>query len=377
MSAAVAPSAPATRARRRLHGERRVVDAANFRGRTYWLGTVGWILYFGSPIVPGWLIGAIFDEYQSNGASVRSAVLIALLAAAELAIIWGIAVAHRTYMRGIESSEALIRANVLDAQLASGGAHAGRRDVPVGDVLVRLRDDPFDMMMLLDNWVDLAGALLYGSVATYFLVRIDPWAAFAGIAPLLALGLANKLISNRARAYRARAPRGVERGERVPLGGLRGIVDRQGHRLAPSRPGAVAPSERSPRAGVGHRPGLERDALDDQRHAGRRVRRRRHRGRRPWILERRRGDAVRVVPGRHDLASDAPRRPGCRAQALRRRVGPPGSAHGDPRRTPRRRGRSSRGASAAPRARRSEAIPPTTRTADTTGTPRRGRAHGR
>ena len=190
---------------RRMHSERRVVHAANFRARPYWWGTAGWILYFASPIVPGWLIGQIFDEFERRGATHRAVVLLVVLGVAELAIILGIAKAHRTYIRGVESAKAMLRTNVLDAQLASGGATAGRREVPIGDVLVRLRDDPFDMLFLLDNWVDLVGSLLYSSAAAYFLFRIDPWAAVAGIGPLLLLGLANRAISNRARRYRATA----------------------------------------------------------------------------------------------------------------------------------------------------------------------------
>lgn len=189
----------------RMHGERRVIHAVNFRPGPYWWGTVGWIIYFASPIAPGWLIGQIFDEYQTNGATRRAATLLVFLALAELAIIWGIAIAHRVYIRGMEASKALLRANVLDGQLASGGANAGPRQLPVGDVLVRLRDDPFDLLFLLDNWVDLVGALIYSSAAAYFLFQIDAWAAVAGIGPLIALGLANRLISHRARTYRARA----------------------------------------------------------------------------------------------------------------------------------------------------------------------------
>jgi ATP-binding cassette subfamily B protein len=189
----------------RLRGERRLLIAANYRGWPYWLGTAGWIAYFVSPVVPGWLIGQLFDELQGSGATRRFAVLLVLLAVAELCIIWGIAVAHRTYIRGVESSKALIRANVLHAQLASGGPRAAARTVPVGDVLVRLRDDPFDMLFLLDNWVDLFGSLLYSVSAGYFLVRIDPWAAAAGITPLLAVGLGNRAVANLARRYRARA----------------------------------------------------------------------------------------------------------------------------------------------------------------------------
>jgi ATP-binding cassette subfamily B protein len=127
------------------------------------------------------------------------------LAVAELAIVWGLAVVHRRYMRACEAAKALIRANVVDAQLASGGRRAGRRDVPVGDVLVRMRDDPFDMIFLIDNWVDLVGAILYGSVAVFLLVRIDPLAALAGVGPLVLTGFGNRAVAHLARRYRERA----------------------------------------------------------------------------------------------------------------------------------------------------------------------------
>ena len=64
---------------RRLHAERRMVQAANFRARPYWLGTVGWILYFASPILPGWLVGEVFDEFEHRGATTRAVVLIVAL----------------------------------------------------------------------------------------------------------------------------------------------------------------------------------------------------------------------------------------------------------------------------------------------------------
>jgi len=195
----------ATRPPRRFVGERRLIVAANYRSWHYWVGTAGWITFFVSPIAPGWLIARIFDQLQAHRAGPRLVVLLVLLTLVEMAMIWGLAVAHRVYIRGIESSKALMRANVVNAQLTSGGPRAGARNVAVGDMLVRLRDDPFDMMFLLDNWVDLIGSLLYSSAAAYFLVRIDPWAAFAGIAPLLAVGLGNRSIANLARRYRARA----------------------------------------------------------------------------------------------------------------------------------------------------------------------------
>ena len=124
----------ARRAPKRLIGERRMLVAANFRPWPYWLGTAAWVGFFVSPVVPGWLIGQVFDELQETGTSTRLVVLLVALGLAELGMIWGIAVGHRVYMRGLESSKAWRRANVGDAQLASGGATAGARNVAVGDV---------------------------------------------------------------------------------------------------------------------------------------------------------------------------------------------------------------------------------------------------
>ena len=49
-----------------LQRERRIVHVTNFRAREYWFGNLGWIVYFASPLLPGWLVSRIFDEYQRN-----------------------------------------------------------------------------------------------------------------------------------------------------------------------------------------------------------------------------------------------------------------------------------------------------------------------
>ena len=48
-------------------------------------------------------------------------------------------------------------------------------EVVYRELLVRLRDDPFDMLFLLDNWVDLVGSLIYSSAAAYFLFGFSSW----------------------------------------------------------------------------------------------------------------------------------------------------------------------------------------------------------
>jgi ATP-binding cassette, subfamily B, bacterial len=186
-------------------GERRVARLAGFRARWYWLGTAGWIAWFVTPLGPGWLISKVFDELQRRGSTTRFWWLLIGLTAAHVGASLLIMAAHRTYIQGVEAAKALARVNVVAAQLASGGRGAGPRTVPVGDALSRLRDDPHDVIFLLDNWVDLLGSLLYGVGAAVLLARIDPWATLAGIGPMILAGFANRQIGSFARRYRQKS----------------------------------------------------------------------------------------------------------------------------------------------------------------------------
>ena len=185
--------------------ERRMVHLSNYRARWYWIGTVGWILWFLTPLAPGWLLSKVFDELQDRGTTTAFWWLLIVLLAAEMSSALLILAAHRTYVQGVEASKGLLRANVLNAQLSSESGATGPRSVPVGDVLARLRDDPFDALFLLDNWVDLVGAALLSITAGVMLARIDLPAAIAGIVPLVLVGFANRHAAGWARKYRERS----------------------------------------------------------------------------------------------------------------------------------------------------------------------------
>ncbi len=185
--------------------EARVARLASYRARWYWLGTAGWIAWFVTPLGPGWLVRQVFDELQRTGATTRFWTLLVGLLASHAGAALLIFAAHRTYVQGVEAAKALARVNVINAQLASGGDEAAPRTVPVGDVLARLRDDPHDVIFLMDNWVDLSGSVIYATGAIILLARIDPWATLAGAGPMLLAGFANRLIGNAARRFRQRA----------------------------------------------------------------------------------------------------------------------------------------------------------------------------
>ena len=188
--------------------ELRMLRIVSFRPWQYWTGTAAWIVYFITPLGPGWLVGRLFEELQASPADPTGPTFGLLLAAllivevAAVALIW---YGHTLYMQGMHAAVAVTRANVLAGQLASGGREVGPRQVPTGDALSRVRDDPVDMVNLLDNWTDLLGSLIYGAGAAWLLARIDPWAAVAGIGPLFLIGAANTRLGHMARRFRQRA----------------------------------------------------------------------------------------------------------------------------------------------------------------------------
>ena len=185
--------------------ERRALRLANFRPRQFWLGTASWMLFFVYPLLPGWLLKVAYNELRSERLSAKFLLCGAGMILAEIAMAIVLWRGHATYMRGFEAGHALVRANALDAQLASGGPTMGTRMLSPGDAVARFRDDPTDLLMLVDNWVDVVGALVYALVAVGVLSAIDPLAALAAIVPLIAIGLLNRVAGNQIRKVRSRA----------------------------------------------------------------------------------------------------------------------------------------------------------------------------
>jgi ATP-binding cassette, subfamily B, bacterial len=189
----------------RRSSERRALRLSTYRGRWYWAGSVVWILWFVYPLGPGWLAARTFDELQADASGATIALLLVALVAVEAIASVTLLVGHTAYMQGLVASVSLARVNVLGAQVASGGSSSGPRRHATGDATARLRDDPTDVLLLLDNWLDLAGSMLYGVGAAVILATIDPWAAVVGIAPLLLIGMANSRVGHRVRELRQEA----------------------------------------------------------------------------------------------------------------------------------------------------------------------------
>ena len=190
---------------RTFHRERRALRMVGLRPRQFWLGSAAWTVFFIYPLLPGSLMRAAFSELQANGVSGAFLAFALGLVVAEAAMATLIAIGHGVYMAAFEAIESLVRGNVLHALLSSGGPEGARRSVSSGDVVTRLRDDPKDMLMLIDNWVDVVGSVAFGSVALTLLARIDAVAALVMLVPLLVFGFGNRFAGHRLRRVRSAA----------------------------------------------------------------------------------------------------------------------------------------------------------------------------
>jgi ATP-binding cassette, subfamily B, bacterial len=185
--------------------ERRAVRIANTQPKQFWLGSLGWVVFFVYPLIPGWLLKLIFEELKRGTYRFRFAGHLISLFAVEAIMATIIRYAHRSYMAGFNAAQCMMRLNVMNAQLASGGPDRGPREISSGDAVVRMRDDPNDVLLLVDNWLDVVGTIGYAIVAVGVLASIDLLAAIATFVPLFIVGLLNRFAGNHLRKLRGAA----------------------------------------------------------------------------------------------------------------------------------------------------------------------------
>jgi ATP-binding cassette, subfamily B, bacterial len=193
-----------------MHNVWRSFRLGAYRGRPFYLGSAGWVLYFITPLGPGYLARAALNELQAgpNGRLSPTFVLLCVsLVVAEIAIGLMIWVSHRAYTKGFRAAIGLVQVNVLHAQLASGGADSGPPTQSPSEATSRFRDDPHDLIMFVDTIVDSLGLIIFATVAFVVLARIDPLATAVASLPLVGIAFGNRWIGHRARTTRHAARR--------------------------------------------------------------------------------------------------------------------------------------------------------------------------
>ena len=175
---------------------------AQHRSREFWLGWSLFVVFFTMPAITGYLLargyGAL-ERGDSTGTiwwSVGIAVseTVRMVAIHHGALIW-----TRVWLH----MQTLLRANMLSAQMASGGIHAGQPVGSAGSAVTHFRDDTEDVANLVDGIVDISGGLVFTVIAGFVLGAADANAALVLVFPLFAVALVTRVLDTRIKEFRA------------------------------------------------------------------------------------------------------------------------------------------------------------------------------
>jgi ATP-binding cassette subfamily B protein len=172
------------------------------RPREFWIGWSLFVVFFTMPAVTGLFLavgfGALADGDTTTtywcAAAVAVSELVRMIAIHYGALIWTAAWVHM---------QTLLRANLLAAQMASGGPEAGRPIASAGAAITHFRDDTEDVANFVDGMIDVSGGLVFTVFAGIALGAADARAAAVLLLPLVGVAVATRTLDNRIKVYRA------------------------------------------------------------------------------------------------------------------------------------------------------------------------------
>lgn len=220
---------------------------ANHRPRIFWVGWALWAFVHLLPIATGWTLSRAFSALDRGDTRDAYRWVVAMVACevVRMAMIHvGVLVYHRSWVH----QQTILRANMLDAQLASGGPHAGVPVPSAGAAVTHFRDDTDDIVMFTDNLVDASGSVFFLVAAGFMLGAADLRAASMLVAPFGLVVIATAITGARLKRLRAADREAaavvtgmvgdvmssattvkVNRAETAVLGRLRTLVERRRH----------------------------------------------------------------------------------------------------------------------------------------------------
>lgn len=169
---------------------------------TFWSGWALFVVFFTLPVGIGWALSRAFDAVGSgdSGAVYRWALGVVVLEVARMASIHaGVLVWTRVWLQ----MQTFLRANMLAAQVASGGPEAGQPVGSAGEAVTHFRDDAEDVARFVDGLVDVSAGLVFTVLAGIVLGAANLAGALVLVAPLVAVAVVTRSLDARIRAYRA------------------------------------------------------------------------------------------------------------------------------------------------------------------------------
>jgi ATP-binding cassette, subfamily B, bacterial len=170
--------------------------------RSFWAGYLLFVLFFTFPVLSGWLLGRGFQAL-STGHNSRVYWIGAALALCEVARMSTIHVGALAWTKAWVHMQSLLRSNLLNAQVASGGPEAGQPVGSAGEAITHFRDDVEDVTMFIDGFVDISAGVVFTVLAGLVLGSVDGRAALVLLIPLIGVAMATRTLDGRIKRYRA------------------------------------------------------------------------------------------------------------------------------------------------------------------------------
>jgi ATP-binding cassette subfamily B protein len=145
-------------------------------------GAAGWCVYFVMPAVAAWLWTGMLPTLEAGGSVATPIVAFALVGAVGLG---GRLVGAVYFTRWWNRSHAVVRSNILAAQLHPHDDRAGRRPESPGDAISRMWDT-HDLCNYSDHFIDLLSVVVFVVTATSLTGRWStlPWLAAPVVIPV-------------------------------------------------------------------------------------------------------------------------------------------------------------------------------------------------
>jgi ATP-binding cassette subfamily B protein len=186
--------------------------------RSFWSGYLLFVLFFTFPVLSGWLLGRGFNAL-STGHNSQVYWIAGVLVLVEIARMSTIHLGALMWTRAWVHMQSLLRANLLTAQVASGGPEAGQPVGSAGEAITHFRDDVEDVTMFIDGFVDISAGVVFTALAGLVLGSVDSRAALVLLIPLVGVALATRTLDSRIKRYRA-----ADRIASEAVGGMLGDV---------------------------------------------------------------------------------------------------------------------------------------------------------
>ncbi|NND75194.1 MAG: ABC transporter ATP-binding protein [Ilumatobacter sp.] len=175
---------------------------AQHRPKEFWLGSALFMMFFVLPALSGYLLSQGYESLAARD-RVETYWWAAAVGASEFARMMSVHYGALIWTRAWLHMQSLLRANMLAAQMASGGPEAGQPVGSAGGAITHFRDDTEDAANFVDIMLDCTGALMFTVAAGFVLGAADLGAAAVLVIPLVAVAAATRTLDRRIKEYRA------------------------------------------------------------------------------------------------------------------------------------------------------------------------------